>query len=107
MPFGEMTVQELKALMDDNTKFVLLDVREDYEREICVLPGARHIPMNSIPERIDELSPDDHIIVQCKVGGRSAQVAHYLVSNGFNKVDNLVGGINAWSSEIDNSVAFY
>ena len=74
----------------------VLDVREDDEWAYGHIEGSQHIPMMELPARISEL-PDAQILVVCKVGGRSAQVAGYLVRNGYDAV-NLGGGLLDWES---------
>ena len=86
---------------------VLLDVREPLELELAAVDGARHIPMREVPARLAELDRDAAIVVMCHSGGRSRRVAEYLLSNGFDNVFNLKGGIDAWSTEIDPQVPRY
>lgn len=86
---------------------VLLDVREAAELEIAKLPEARHIPMREVPGRTGELSPDETVVVMCHSGVRSARVAQFLAANGFGRVFNLRGGIDAWSVEVDPGVPRY
>jgi rhodanese-related sulfurtransferase len=73
----------------------VLDVREDYEWEAGHIDGALHIPMNDLPERIDELDPDEDLYVICRSGGRSFRVAQWLVGNGYSAL-NVSGGMGAW-----------
>lgn len=103
----EIDVHQLKVRMEEEKPFVLLDVREEAERQICTLPGSTHIPLGELPERIGELDPEQETIVHCKVGGRSAQALHFLQESGFTDACHVAGGINAWSVEIDPSVALY
>lgn len=103
----EITPEQLHARIARGDKPIVLDVREPGEIEIAAFPGAVHIPMNDIPSRIGELAPEDEIIVVCHHGMRSAHVAMYLASNGFARVLNLSGGINAWSETVDPSVPRY
>ena len=100
---------DLKAWLDDaaRPKPVVLDVREDWEVKLCRLPSSLHIPMSGIPARARELDPDAETVVYCHLGGRSAQVVLFLERLGFGKVYNLTGGINAWSKQVDASVATY
>ena len=86
---------------------VLLDVREPLELELAAVDGARHIPMREVPARLAELDRDAAIVVMCHSGGRSRRVAEYLLSNGFDNVFYLKGGIDAWSTEIDPQVPRY
>ncbi len=105
IPF-EITVEELKALRDNHTQHRLIDCREADEFKLANI-GGELIPMNLIPARLQELDPDEDIIVHCKVGGRSAIVVEFLRKNGFEKARNLQGGIFAWSERIDPSVPKY
>ncbi len=106
-PVPAMTVQELHALRESGGGFTLLDVREDFERDIAVIDGARHIPLGQLGERMDELPRDGKLVVHCKSGGRSARAVSALRAAGFDDVWNVTGGINAWSKEIDPAVALY
>ena len=86
---------------------VLLDVREHAELEIAAVPSAIHIPMQEIPARLAELDRDTPLVVMCHSGGRSRRVAEYLQANGFSRVFNLSGGIDAWSTQLDSHVPRY
>ena len=104
----EITVQELKRLMDaDQTPFIL-DVRGRREYEIANLNGHL-VPMKKIVERIHELEPyrNELLVVHCRSGVRSAQVVRFLRAAGFANAKNLRGGTLAWSREIDPSVPVY
>ena len=85
----------------------LLDVREPWEFELCRLDDATLMPMNSIPERIDDLDEDAEIVCICHHGARSMQVAAFLERNGFGKVSNLTGGMHAWALQVDAGMAKY
>jgi sulfur-carrier protein adenylyltransferase/sulfurtransferase len=98
---------ELKAKLDRKDKFVLVDVREPYEYEICSIPGSKLIPLGELPARLSELDSADDIVLHCKVGGRSAKALRVLQEAGFRKLNNLKGGIAAWSEEVDPSVPKY
>ena len=104
----EITVQELKALMDaDRTPFIL-DVREEREYAIANLSGTL-IPLQQLPHRLDELEAhkDALVVVHCRTGPRSAQAVQYMRSLGFEHATNLRGGVLAWSREIDPSMPTY
>tara|TARA_B100001142_G_C14155532_1_gene586334 strand:- start:381 stop:701 length:321 start_codon:yes stop_codon:yes gene_type:complete len=103
----EITVTELKNKFDNNEDFMLLDVRNIQEVLYSKIEKSIHIPMNEIQESINELDPNKEIIIQCKSGKRSARVCEYLMTQNFNNVKNLSGGIIAWADEIDNSIQVY
>lgn len=90
-----------------DSEVVLLDVREPDELARASVDGAMHIPMNEIPARLDELDRDKPITVMCHGGARSMRVATFLTAQGFDRVFNLRGGIDAWSREVDSTVPRY
>jgi molybdopterin/thiamine biosynthesis adenylyltransferase/rhodanese-related sulfurtransferase len=102
-----VTVEELKARMDTKADFLLVDVREPYEAQICSIPGAELIPLNHLSERYRELPHDREIIIHCRSGIRSARAAHFLKGRGYENVHNLEGGILAWIDRIDPSLTKY
>ena len=104
---AELTPTQLKALWDQGLKPFVLDVREDWELAIARLDPVVHIPMNQIPERLAELPQAGPIVVLCRSGGRSMQVARFLERNGYTEVANLSGGILAWHEQVDSHVAVY
>lgn len=104
----EITVSELKAKMDAGENIQLIDVRMPDEWEKAKIEGAELIPLPQILQRMDELDPSKEIVVHCKMGGRSARAIEALQRAGFEgDMANLVGGITAWSHEIDSSVPVY
>jgi adenylyltransferase/sulfurtransferase len=103
---AEIQVEELKRRLDAKEDFLLLDVREPHEYQICNL-GGKLIPLNDLPNRVNELDSSRQIVVHCKMGGRSAKAAAFLQQAGFAKVQNLAGGITAWSERVDPSVPKY
>jgi adenylyltransferase/sulfurtransferase len=102
----QMSVKELKQRIDAGDAPFILDVREPFEYQIANL-GARLIPMNEVPARLDEIPRDREVVVQCKSGGRSQRVAEFLAQSGYTRVANLSGGILAWASEIDPTMQKY
>lgn len=86
---------------------LLLDVREADEVALCKVAGSRHIPMRQIPESIGDLPRDRTIYVLCHHGGRSMRVTQFLRANGFTRVSNVSGGIDAWSEQIDPTIPRY
>lgn len=102
-----LEVRELSKLIDTGESVVLLDVREQNEVDYCKIPNSTHIPMNTIPYRLNELKPEDKIIVYCHTGVRSMHVCHFLEQQGFENVLNLKGGIHQWSLQVDPTVPMY
>ena len=88
-------------------QMVLLDVREDEEVQFCSISDSIHIPMNEVPQRLQELKAEDAVVVYCRSGKRSMQVCNFLVARGFGRVMNLRGGINEWSLQVDPSIPRY
>jgi len=103
-----MTPQELaRRLREEPTSLLLLDVREPEERAFASISPSVHIPMQQIPSNRDRLPTDREIVVYCHSGMRSAMVAAYLEREGFARVANLRGGIDAWSVVVDPAVPRY
>ena len=89
-------------------KPILLDVREPWEVQTAQIAGSLNIPLQQIPARgVDELDEDAEIVCICHHGARSAQAGMFLESRGFAKIHNLQGGIDAWSRQVDATVALY
>jgi rhodanese-related sulfurtransferase len=103
----EIDVRALKERIAAANPPIVLDVREPQEIEIARFPGALEIPMQSIPSRMDELDRNAEIFVLCHHGMRSAHVADYLLEQGFTRIGNVTGGIDAWSMLVDPSVRRY
>jgi adenylyltransferase/sulfurtransferase len=103
----EVSVQELKEMMDKKSDFQLIDVREPHEYDICNL-GGELIPQGEIPHSVARISKDKKVIVQCRSGARSGNMVQWLEKNhGFTNLYNLKGGILAWAKEIDTSMPTY
>ncbi len=102
----EITVHQLKERMDRGEQPFILDVREPFEYEVANIRGVL-VPMGEVPVKMSEFSRNGEIIVHCHHGNRSQRVVEYLYQNGFTNVKNLVGGIDAWSVEIDPGVPRY
>jgi rhodanese-related sulfurtransferase len=103
----EITPQETVERRERKEPFTLLDVREVWERETAAIAGSAFIPMGEIPARIQELDPDEHIVVYCHHGVRSMNVAYWLRQQGYDKAQSMSGGIDRWSKEVDPAVARY
>ena len=103
----EIDSETLHRRFAEGERVRLLDIRTPGEVAQGVIPGSEHIPMHLIPPRINELKREQPIAVLCHHGGRSMQVAAFLVQQGFSHIANIAGGINAWSSQVDTSVPKY
>jgi molybdopterin/thiamine biosynthesis adenylyltransferase/rhodanese-related sulfurtransferase len=104
----ELSVSEVKQRRDaapDRT--AIIDVREQYELDICRVAGAEHIPMRQIPEHLDTLARDKHLMILCHTGMRSMRVTEFLRARGFAEVSNIAGGIDAWAEEIEPGMQRY
>lgn len=103
----EITVQELKKLIDTKADFQLIDVREPHEYEICNLE-AELIPQAEVPHNVAKISKDKQVVLHCRSGARSGNMVQWLEKNhGFTNLYNLKGGILAWAKEIDPNMPTY
>ena len=107
MVIKEITAIELNKKILDKDDFILIDVRTDSEYFLSNIKEAIHIPMNAIPNNLESIDKNKEIIVQCKIGQRSAKVCEFLINNNYSNVKNLSGGILAWAKEIDQSIVVY
>ncbi|MBE9042687.1 molybdopterin-synthase adenylyltransferase MoeB [Oscillatoriales cyanobacterium LEGE 11467] len=112
MALPEMTVTELKQLMDSGADdFVLVDVRNPNEYDIAKIDGSVLVPLPDIErgdgvEKVKELLNGHRLIAHCKMGGRSAKALAILKDAGIEGT-NVKGGITAWSQEVDSSIPTY
>ena len=106
---SEINVHETKALIDGGTSMVLIDCREPQEHSHCHIEGAVLIPMDDVPDRVSELEKfrKQRMVVYCHHGGRSLCVVNWLRNHGFETAQNMTGGIDIWSQEIDPEVPRY
>ena len=95
-----ITADEVIQLLDANEDLHVIDVREDFEVENGMIPGATNIPLGDIPARAAELDQSKSYIVVCKGGVRSANACEYLAQQGFD-VTNLEGGMMAYDGELE------
>jgi len=103
----EISPAEVAQQLHGGAAIQLVDVRELVEQQVSRLPGARLIPYGELASRLDELDPEDEIVLFCRTGVRSGRALQSLLAAGFRKVKNLRGGINAWADEIDPSMMKY
>lgn len=103
----EISVSELKKMMDSEEDFQLIDVREEHEVDIASI-GGELIPMGEVLDKVDKISRDKKVVFYCRSGKRSATVVQALEAQyGFTNIYNLKGGILAWADEIDPSITKY
>jgi rhodanese-related sulfurtransferase len=103
-----ITPEQLSKLLErDPDDVVLLDVREPAEREAARIEPSIHIPMDAVPDELEQIPRDRKVVVYCHHGARSEMVAGFLEESGFPDVANLVGGIDAWSERVDPDVPRY
>jgi adenylyltransferase/sulfurtransferase len=103
----EMSPLELKEELDSSDPPLLVDVRDAEEWEISHIEGAHLIPLNELPERVDELTRAKELVLYCRSGNRSARATRQLLDLGFANVKSLRGGINQWARQVDPSLPQY
>ena len=102
-----ITPRELKDRLGKGDKLFLLDVREPWEYATAKLEGSQLIPLGTLPQSLGKLDRNTEIVAYCHLGMRSADAVGFLLQQGFPMVKNLVGGIDAWSVQVDSSVPRY
>lgn len=103
----QITPKQCQERLSSSNPPLLIDIREDWERDIANLDCATHIPMHEVPDRLDEIDRQRPVVVMCRSGARSQQVAVYLSQNGYSDVSNLTGGICAWAETLDPTIPTY
>ena len=106
---SDVSVHEVKQLLDSEQPFLLLDCRGQDEYDLVHLEPAKLIPMDELQHRVSELHchRTSRIVVYCHLGGRSQMVTAWLRQQGFTQVQNMAGGIDAWAQQIDPSLPRY
>jgi adenylyltransferase/sulfurtransferase len=110
MSIPEIGPREFLARLGAGESLTLLDVREDWELEVASVPPdaakVLHIPMGQVAQRVDEIDQSREVIVLCRSGRRSLEVAKFLQQSGY-RTANLTGGILAWSRDVDATIPTY
>ena len=106
MTIPEISPAEFVARRERGDDLTLLDVREDWELGVASVPNIVHIPMGQVADRLQEIDQSKEVVVLCRSGRRSLEVAKFLQQNGFRAV-NLAGGILAWSRDLDATIPTY
>ena len=106
---AQLDVHTLKGLLDAGASVYLVDVRQPWEHERACLPDHALIPLDELPQRLDELDPPEGalVVAYCHHGVRSLSAAAILQNGGFSRVASLAGGIDRWSLQIDPKIARY
>ncbi|HEX9760018.1 MAG TPA: rhodanese-like domain-containing protein [Candidatus Acidoferrales bacterium] len=103
----EIDPREVKARLDRGEKFLLVDVRQQWEHEMCRIEGARLIPLSTVPEHLSALDAAHDVVLYCHHGKRSLDATVWLRQQGVEGARSMAGGIARWSAEIDPSVPQY
>ena len=106
MSIPEITPAEFLAQRDQGHALTLLDVREPWELTVANVPGTQHIPMGQVGQRLSEIDRQKPVVVLCRSGKRSLEVARFLQQNGY-QASNLTGGLLAWSRDVDATLPTY
>ena len=106
-----MTVPEIEpaelAAARTREPWCLLDVREDWERDVASIDGSLDIPLGELPARVGEVPDDRPVAVLCHSGMRSARATAFLIQSGRSGIYNVMGGIDRWSADVDPAVPRY
>ena len=102
----EISVIDLKLLMDSSKSPVLIDVREPHEVEIASIGGTL-IPLKTLPDRMQEIPKDVPVVIYCRSGGRSDKACEFLIAQGYSNVKNMAGGVLDWADKIDPKMTKY
>lgn len=98
MMIKQILPEELHEQLKNGEKLSIIDVREDDEVAQGMIPGAKHIPLGDLENRLDEINKETEHIMVCRSGGRSTKACQILMNKGY-KVKNLVGGMIAWEAK--------
>lgn len=105
--FRSITARELAARLEAGAAPRIIDIREPHERALARLPGAESLPLSEIRDWWTALDPSEELVFHCHHGMRSAALCRVLAAQGFSRLYNLAGGIDAWSTEVDPALPRY
>jgi rhodanese-related sulfurtransferase len=103
----EIDVDTLAQLRAAAADIQLVDIREDWERAVCLIAGSIEIAMAALPGALDRLDPERPVVALCHHGVRSLRAAAWLRQQGFAQAVSLAGGIDAWARQVDPAMARY
>jgi len=104
---SEISVHELKKIIDESPNTQILDIRDDSERKLVSLEESIHIKLTDLANKFEKLDSKKNIFVMCHTGVRSQIAVKWLKSKGCDHAVNVLGGIDAWSALIDTSLRRY
>lgn len=102
----EISVFECKQKLENN-QIKLLDIREEWEHKLCAIPESTHLPLAKLEDVFDKVPQDKPLVVYCHHGYRSRRAMLWMKDHGYENVMNLIGGIDAWSLQIDPTIPRY
>ncbi len=102
-----ITAEEVKRRLDGGERVNLIDVREAFEHEIVAIPGSTSLPLSELPQRLHDLDSAEHYVLYCHRTPTSVQAYQELARMGFNRLEVLAGGVDAWAERIDPSLPRY
>lgn len=107
IPSENISPEDLKSVMEKGGKITLLDVRYDWEHELCHIPGDTFIPLENLEKDSSGLEASSPVVIYCKDAGRSVKAFKILKKKGFKDVKILEGGIDAWAERVDGKMVRY
>jgi molybdopterin/thiamine biosynthesis adenylyltransferase/rhodanese-related sulfurtransferase/molybdopterin converting factor small subunit len=103
----DVDAAQVKRWLDEGRDVKIIDVRTPLEHAICRIDAARLVPLQDLPDELARLDPAAHYVVHCHHGSRSAHAVELMRQRGYTAAQNLAGGIDAWSREVDPAVPRY
>lgn len=103
----EIAPKEVKARLERGEKFLLVDVRQPWEYDLCRIDGAKLVPLDALSSSLNELAAAEDVVVYCHHGKRSLDAVVFLRQQGVEGARSMAGGIERWAREIDPKVARY
>ena len=103
----EITPRDVKQRLDRGHQFLLVDVRETWEHDLCRIDGAKLVPLGALPASLALFEQADDVVVYCHHGRRSLDAVAWLRAQGVDGARSMAGGIERWSTEIDPAVSRY
>ncbi|HXC87180.1 MAG TPA: rhodanese-like domain-containing protein [Candidatus Cybelea sp.] len=103
----QISVKEVNERVGRGDKLLLVDVREQWEYDLSKIPGAKLIPLGTLPAKLDTLLEADEVICYCHHGMRSLDAVVWLRQQGVENAKSMAGGIERWSVEVDPQVPRY